>query len=208
MTEQEDPYRTEKIPPVPTQGGLFKNPDGSFINAAAERAYYQSYPSLGGWPPQDDQTQHMQAIPAAVRRRPRHWPWWLLAGVLAVVAAGVILLVWMAGRAATGAAKPPYMKNQATACKLLASVTRNYQGAPAFLSSAQILIEQGTGGQAAVDIGGLRQRQFTARFSRDAMAVFETGLNLPSAATVARLQQDCAATGIHAPVWPSQLTGT
>jgi hypothetical protein len=130
--------------------------------------------------------------------------WWA-AGGLVLAAAAAVLWIAVVGRA-PAPKPPPYRANQAAACKLLATVTKGAVYRNEFLSAATVLIEKGTGGQAAVMLGGPRRRQFTARFAADALAVFETGLNLSPAPAVARLQRDCAAVGVTAPVWPAQLT--
>lgn len=60
--------------------------------------------------------------------------------------------------------------------------------------------------QEQVAISDAPRGTFSPGFRRDVLAVVSTGLNTPSAATVARLQGDCDRLGIIKRIWPEQLT--
>jgi hypothetical protein len=110
---------------------------------------------------------------------------------------------------ACGSSAPDYQSNAAVACQLLATGTSvtGLTGGYDTLSAAEIAIQKQAGGQQATSIGGPAADQLTPAFTRDVLAVTSTGLNSPSAAQVDQLQGDCAALGVPARIWPSQLTG-
>lgn len=110
--------------------------------------------------------------------------------------AGAALVAALAGCA--GSARPAHpvptgRQLQAQACKLLA-LTAADNGGSIQIAAADTVIK------------GARKDYFGQPFSRDVLAVTDTGMSFPSAFQVGRLQRDCGAVGVKAPVWPASET--